>query len=93
MSPTAVKDSLQFQESTSRPKSDLHTCNRNACKAPKQHKDGVNRQTDMGPSKPQKEHLSPIEDVMLGGKYAQSPWDASSDLVIGRPSLYLPHHR
>ena len=93
MSPTAVKDGLDFYEPTSRSNNDLYTCDSYACKVREQDKDGVNGQTDKGPPKPQKEHLSPIEDVTPNGKYAQSPWDATSERVNGRLFLYFRHHR
>lgn len=63
MSPTAVKGSLELYEPTSKPSDDLYTCDDNAYKAPEEGKDGVNGQTDIGPPKPQREHLSPTEDV------------------------------
>ena len=92
MSPTEVIGKLQFHEPTSRPQDYLYTCDNNACKALEQEQDEVNRQTEMGLPK-YWGSSSPTEDVMPGGKYAQRPWDASSELVNRRPSLYFPHHR
>ena len=86
MSPTAVKDNLSLHEPTSKPNGDLYECASNACNSPEQDKDGVIEQTDLGPPKSQKEHLSPTVDVTPDRKYAKCSWDASREMVDGRLS-------